>query len=533
VGRYIRRTNEEALWRAWRRQQGFLFQAEEGALLVPPDLPPRRRFEGRPYLAGSVEGDARAFDGAGADSVIAPATADMRIGFDGKLAVAPTLNLDVTANTDFAQVEVDNQVVNLSRFPVFFPEKRDFFLEAAGTFALGAAARTQLFNSRRIGLAEDGSPVPIVAGLRLSGRVGPDRIGLMAARTGGVEDAFDVVARVKHDVLARGYVGAMATGQAGPGITGTRLGGGLDFNLPLVVGGQNLIPLGWVAVSDRGDSTRAASAWALTLDYPNDNADHVVNLTRIERGYDPALGFVRQDGIWRSFVGLRFFPRPHRWGIRRLRLTLLEADVTWSLEGRLDNAEVEVQPLGIEFESGDEFSLQYERGEDRPREPFEMVPGVDVPAGSYGWNRAEVRFESSAGRPVQVESGFSVGQFYDGSGEAYELAVAAAWAPHVIAAVEGEVQRVRLPGGNFTTRLFRLRFDYASSPRLNTTLFLQWNNESERLAVNARLHWIPRPGMDAYVVWNATWPTWLDGGVPWRRPLRSAAIGKFVYYFRI
>ncbi len=533
VVRYIRRRNEESLWRGWRRNQGIAYLEDEGQLLLPSPPPPRGLFEGRPYLSASAEAAERSFDEAsGADSVIRAARTEAKAGFDGKLALGSQLTLDVTANTDFAQVEADRQVVNLSRFPVFFPEKRQFFLEQSSIFAFGQNGRTQLFNSRSIGLDPTGAVVPIVAGARLTGRVGSQRVGLLASRTGGSEDAGALVARVQHDAFTRGYVGAMGTWRGGPGVVGDALAGGLDFNFPLLLDGQNIVPAGFVAVSRDGDGRPWASAWRLFLDYPNDWSDDFIAVSRIEPGFDPALGFVRQAGVWRYTAAARFFPRPGRWGIRRLMITPLNADITTDLDGVLDNASYEIRPLGIEFESGDEVELNVQRRLDAPRDSFELFDGTIIGPGHYWWNRVEAQFQSSSARPVVVELQASTGDFYTGRASELEYGVNLRLEPHVIVGVDGGFQRVSLGPDRFTAQVHRVRFDYATTPRLNTTLFLQWDNESDRLAVNARLHWIPRPGSDAYLVWNSTWLTGLPGGVPWRRPVRGALIGKFVYYFR-
>ena len=535
VGRVIRHRQEEVEWRGWRRQQGILYLEDEGQLTGLNDLPRRGLFEARPYAAGSGAVATRDFDSAGAYVRTTRSDAEAKVGFDGKLAVAPTLTLDVTANTDFAQVEADRQVVNLTRFPLFFPEKRPFFLEASGTFDFGQSERAQVFYSRRIGLDLDTRlPIPIAAGARLTGRVGRERVGLLALRTGGDEDAFDVVARLKHDLFSRGYVGGIVTGQGGPGVAGTRRSAGLDVEIPALLRGQNLILAGYAAASWDGEGAPGRTAWRAFLDYPNDWADNFVGVTRVEDGYDPALGFVRQTGVWRYNAALRFFPRPrNRLGIRRLSLMPINADVTTTLDGALDNAFYEVRPLGAEFQSGAELELNLQRYLDVPGDSFEIFPGTIVAPGRYGWNRAEVQFESSPARPFQVELGASAGDYYTGRATELAYGVAARIAPHLIAEVEGELQWVRLPTGRFDARTARLRLDYATSPRLNTTVFLQHDNESDRLTVNARIHWIPRPGSDAYLVWNSAWPTDLAGGVPWRRPLRGALVGKVVYYFRV
>ncbi len=532
VVRYARRRNEESLWTSWRRQQGLGFQENEGTLLIERELPGRGMFEVRPYAAARGDAPARTYDTAGADSVTAQGGVDARAGLDAKLAVAPTLTLDLTINTDFAQVEADRQVVNLSRFPVFFPEKRQFFLESANLFQLGQSEQTQLFHSRRIGLSAAGAVVPIVAGARVFGRMGRDRVGLLAVRTGGDEQALDIVARVQHDVFTRGYIGAMATGRGGPGVAGEALAGGLDFRFPLLWRGQNVIPVGFFAGSKDPGGGPWRSAWRLFLDYPNDWADNFVSVARVDSGFDPALGFVRQDGIWRYQGAVRVFPRPHRWGIRRFAFTLLQADVTTTLAGDLSTATYEVRPIGIEFDSGDEVELRLNRELDVPADSFELFPGSAIAPGRYGWNRAELEFGSADARPVVVSVEASIGDFYTGAGEELQWDLGLRLAPHVVVGVEGDVTRVRLAGSGFTAHEHRLRLDYAATPQLNTTLFVQWDNESERLAVNARLHWIPRPGSDAYVVWSSAWPSGLARGIPWRRPLGGGLVGKLVYYLR-
>ncbi len=532
--RFIRHSNQEVLWRAWRRQQGILFQQAEGVLEVPGPLPSRRVFEGRPYLATEFRLASREIDSSGALVVTDAAGSSVKPGFDGKIAVAPTVTLDLTANTDFAQVDADRQVVNLSRFPVFFPEQRQFFLESSAIFSLGQAGRTQLFNSRRIGLDTGGNVVPILGGARLTGRLGRERFGLLALRTGAGENAVDLVARIQRDAFARGYVGAMGTWQGGPGVAGDRLGGGLDFAFPLLLTGQNIIPQGFVAFTRNASGAPPATAWRFFLDYPNDWANHFIAISRIEAGFDPALGFVRQSGVQRQTAALEFFPRPHRWGVRRLNLKAIEFDISENLDGSLNNGFYEVRPLGADFESGDSFEFNLQHSDDVPADSFEIFPGRLVGAGRYGWNRAELAFQSSAARPVGLSASVSTGGLYNGTAQSLEYVLDVRLAPHLGVAMDGAWSWVDFATGRFTARVHRLRVDYATSPRLSTTLFVQWDNESRRLAANARLHWIPAPGSDAYLVWNTAWPTEVRGrgGIPFRRPLNGALIGKFVYYFR-
>ena len=541
VGRYLRAGNEEAMWRGWSRQQGLLFLDQEGLLTGIGPLPARRLAEWRPYVAGSATDYDRDYLPDGTYTVSGSRAQEVKAGLDGKVAVAPTLTLDLTANTDFAQVEVDQQVVNLTRFPVFFPEKRPFFLEASGNFDFGQEERTLAFYSRRIGLGADRTPVPIVAGARLTGRVGSERIGLLALRTGDGENAVDVAFRLKHDVLSRGYVGGIVTGQGGPGVRGTRLTAGADYELPFVIGGQNLVLSGFGTATRDSAGAPSATAWRLFIDFPNDWTDSWFALSRIEAGFDPAFGFVRQTGVWRHTGQFEFSPRPHTLGIRKLTFKAIEWDVSLNIAGGVNNASYEVVPFSAEFESGDEVEISVRRDIDVPPEAFDIwdvaAPTggrtvVNIPAGRYAWNRAQVQLHSSSGRPVGIELGAATGQFYTGTSTSLEGGVEARLAPHVIASGYGSTEWVRLPQGRFTARTAEARLDYAANPRLGGTLWVQWDNESDRATMNARLHWIPRPGSDAYLVWNSAWPTGLKrGGIPWRRPARGALVGKFVYYF--
>ena len=531
--RVIRRTNERVLWQAWRRTEGLLFMPAEGALEGLGALPARSTTELRPYAAATGAMRELAYQPNGSDSIVAYGDGTAKVGLDAKVAVTGALTLDLTANTDFAQVDVDRQVVNLTRFPLFFPEKRPFFLESGSLFDFGRLGQQQLFYSRRIGLAAGGTPIPLVAGARLTGRVGRERVGLLAVRTGGLEDAWDFVARVRHDVMANGFVGAMLTSRSLPGASGPAVAGGVDFTLPFVIRGQNLVLLGFAAGTRDSAGAPTGSAARLGIDYPNDRWDNFVGVSVTGAGFDPALGFVPERDALRLGGHVDFFPRPHRWGIRRLQITFLEWDVATHLNGARSHSSFGISPIGGELESGDEFALTLQRFEDAPDEAFEIFPGDTIAAGRYWYNRAELSFESSAGRPVGLDLTLSAGDFYTGTGTEVEATLTVRTAPHLITNVEFEQQNVRLGTGRFTARSARVRLDVAASPRLSGTLFVQHDNESDRLGFNARFHWIPNLGSDLYVVWNSAWPTGLDAGIPWSRPQRGQLTGKFVYYFRL
>lgn len=531
IRRIVRRTNEEVLWRAWRRPEGLRFLERAGTLGGLERLPPRATVEWRPYVAGTGNVAARTFAPDGRDSVTTAAGGHADVGLDLKLAPTGTTTLDLTVNADFAQAEVDRQIVNLTRFPLFFPEQRVFFTEGAGIFDFGRARQSQLFYSRRIGLGVDGSPIPLLAGARFGGRVGGHQVGAILARTGGDEQGTDAVVRIKKDVLGRGYVGAMATyadARSRPGSPAY----GLDFNLPYILNGQNLVLLGNVAAHHDSVGAPARTHARLIVDYPNDNADLVFRFDRLDRGYDPRLGFVPQNGITRVAGQMDLTPRPRRWGIRRFDFSLLGWDVVHDLDGRLNNATFEVRPLGAQLESGARFEVNLQKGIDVPPTPFEIFPGTVLAPRRYEWNRLEVNGSTTPRRPVVASLTASAGGFYDARSTDVSTTVRAALTPQWLLLLEGVRTEVRRDTAGFTATTLRVRSDWAASPRVNLTLFGQWDNQSDRVSLNARVRWIPVPGSDLFVVWNSTWPAGLPIGIPWSRPQRGGIVVKYVQYFR-
>lgn len=558
VRRYIRRKNESALWAAWKRTEGIRFLERAGSLtgfkearqVLENGLPRRAIAELRPYAAstGSLEGYAVADDGS--LSATSPAGVKGTAGLDAKLAPTPTLTLDLTANADFAQAEVDRQVVNLTRFSLFFPEQRSFFTEGSGIYEFGRKGQTQLFYSRRIGLDDDGLPIPLLGGARLSGRLGSQQVGLLSTYTGGDVPSTAVVGRVKRDILGRGYVGAMATMQAPTGGAASAAGG-LDFNLPYVIRDQNLVLLGTGSV-DGGATPGDPYYFRGTVDFPNDVADMALRFDRVGEGYNPALGFVQQRGITRTGWQTELTPRPSALGafgrpfsamhVRRFKFDVLRGDLvrtmgqTGPLTG-LSNGVISTTPFGLEFDSGDEVSLEFSRQYDAPQEAFDLFDGAVIPAGRYQWDRAELQLESSGARTLGFDLNVSTGGFYTGESTELSGTLRGRFAPHVNVSLEYQrtVASVATTDStaHFTAQTVRARLDVASSPRLSTSLFAQYDNESDRASLNARLRWTSSPGTDLYVVWTSQWPTGLPNGIPWKTPTRGTLVAKFVKYFRV
>jgi len=540
--RFIRRKNEVALWRGWGRTEGIYRLLYEGEVNGFDDLRRGRDLEIKPYALGR----ATATDHDALGNSLQSGGADGKAGVDAKLAITPTVTADLTVNTDFAQVEVDEQVINLTRLPTFFPEKREFFLESSSVFDFATPTRVQPFYSRRIGLSDSGQVVPILAGGRVYGKVGPWALGMLDVQTGEDDRANDLVVRVKHDLLDRSYVGGIATQRIPVGKRAERTAG-LDVDLPLVVGGLNIEPSFWIMGSQAPGISGFPIAWRYGTDFPNDLFDNFISLYRIDSGFTPTLGFVQRTGIWETTSHIDFMPRPHVLGIRQLDLLfpIPSWDIIANESGSIfrsrdwQTAWFEWRPLGGDFQSGAHFEINIQRFFDAPADTFAIFRGATVPPDRYWWTRGELQYQMSSSHPLSLGSLLSWGNFYGGKNT--ELDLQADWrgGGHVILGATVSRSRVTLPSAQFTATLVTGRIEYAFNTRASFLGFDQYDNEDQRVDFNLRFHWIPRIGDDLFVVWNSGYTT--DPTVPHRfpsfhtlgRPLNGALVVKAVHRFAL
>lgn len=537
IRRVIRRKNEEDLWRSWRRAQGLDNLVNTADVEGFNDVHGDRPVELRPYALARLV--LPSYDSLGART--APSANAAKFGVDAKLAVTPTMTADLTVNTDFAQVEADQQVINLKRFPTFFPEKREFFLESSGLFDLGTRGRTQLFYSRRIGLDSTGAPLPILGGARVYGKAGPWGLGMVDVRTGGGERANDFAVRLGHDLLDRSTIVAMLVDRSSSGARSER-GAGVDLDFPLVLSGYNAEPHFWMMGTRTGAAPGTPLAWRLSADAPNDLVDGFVSLNSIDPGFHPTMGFVRRTGVWETTGHIDFQPRPSVLGIRRLDLTPIP---TWDIITDRSNsltdastwqtADFEWHALAGDLQSGDHFEINVRRELDAPRDSFEIFRGTTIAPGRYWWTTGDIQYQTSSGRPFSAEAIISSGRFYDGYGTSAKLGATFRGGSHVIVGTDYALTSARLSAGSFTAVETAGRLEYTFNTRTGFLGFVQFNNEFRRVDFNLRFHWIPEIGDDVYAVWNSGYTT--DPSVPSRfpsrrvisHPLNGAFILKAVY----
>ena len=496
--------------------RGAAFQVSQSATLVGVEVPAGGLpFEVKPYLIGDVSSEV---DGS------RQITNDLasNVGLDlVKWGVTENLTADFTLNTDFAQVEADQQQVNLTRFSLFFPEKREFFLENQGVFSFGGAGGRGpfggspetpiLFYSRQIGL-NDGREVPIVAGGRMTGRAGKFTLGLLNIRT-GEELAADAmatnftVARVKRDLFRRSNVGALATHRSTlAGQPGSNLAVGVDGAFAFF---DNLLINTYWAKTRTTEAEGRDTSYKGELRYNGDRYGMVAEHLFIDERFSPGVGFVRRDDLRKSFGSLRFSPRPESvdW-IRRL---LFEGSYTFNTDSRgtVETREA-VGTFQVELENSDRFSAFFTNTYDLLQQPFKIATNVTIPVGGYDFRNTQLSYSFGPQRRLSGNLSVDHGSFYGGTKTA--IAVGGGFGPGGGGRIELSprfslepglsINRVELPQGRFTTQLITTRATYTFSPAMFVSALVQFNSSNRAVGSNVRLRWEYQPGSELFVVYN-------------------------------
>jgi hypothetical protein len=430
-------------------------------------------------------------------------------GFDLFYRLTPNLTASLTVNTDFAETEVDGRQINLTRFPLFLPEKRDFFLENAGIFQFADLSHDLIpFFSRKIGLDDRGHEIPILYGGKLTGRAGDWNLGALDVETdsaAGIPEKNLLVTRISKNVGEQSTVGGIFT-SGNPNGTADNSLYGLDanFRTSTVFGDKNLTASVFGLRSETEGKSGGDLAYGASVAYPNDIWSAHVSWKEIQADFDPALGFVPRTGI-RSWFGLVEYEPRLNTSIRKLSFNA-EAQVITDLDDRVETIEAQVRPLGIEWDSGDELRLEVLPGYERLDQPFDIQPGVvnPIPIGEYHTLRWRAEVETALKRPVSGAIGLEVGDFF--TGRRTDAQAELSWRPSrfFTGSLGYEQSHVDLPEGVFTTHLGQVRTNVAFSPDVDWRSFVQFDNESESIGLNTRLRWILRPGEDIFIVWNQT-----------------------------
>ncbi len=498
--RNIRRKNEEAIWSNYSRDFDFNEVSQAGELVGLKDISSEHRLRIKPYVTG------------GASRVFTRGVPETDHLFDAgledlKVQLTPSLTLDFTANPDFAQADVDQQIVNLTRFSVFFPEKREFFQENASVFDFGPGGfsrELRLFHSRTIGLSDSREPIDILAGVKLTGQLKGLDLGFINAQTDdfeGTPGSNFTVARVRKKLLSRSVVGAM--------VTHRQSGQQDDYNRTFGVDGnfvffKNLHLESFFAGSQTPgleENTWIARhlkiAWE--TDFLSTSAEHTI----VGRNFNAEMGFVPRKDMNNTLFEFEISPRPQSEWIRQFDLGAELRYIT-NQDDVLETREQEVQ-FGVAFESGDVVVFSYTKILEFLVEGFRLRGRIPVPPGSYRSHNFQLQFRPFRGRKV---SGFFQFQrevdFWDGERTTLNLNPSIKWSKNLSFDIQYRLDDVVLPGGEFSSSVSNIGINYNFTNNWLTTTTLQYDNLSDLFNIHFRLNYIYRPGDDLFVVFTQT-----------------------------
>ncbi|PYR62068.1 MAG: hypothetical protein DMF91_08045 [Acidobacteria bacterium] len=523
VERQIKHLFETDRWAAARATSWIGNLADAGQLAGLQGARQGHGLDVRPYVSGGRDAGDGQFTG----------------GLDVFKNLTPNLNASITINTDFAETEADIRQVNLTRFPLFFPEKRTFFLEGAGVFDVaGLTEDTDLipFFTRRVGLhgdEETGGQVPIGVGAKIVGRQADYNIGVMDVETRDLPDArLDrqnlFAARFSRNLFEQSWVGAIVTRGNPEGTRdNTLLGADARFATSTFRGDKNVALDLFVQRTD-GQVAGRDYAGGFGLAYPNDRWDLSFNWKQIGDDFQPALGFVPRAGIRKTTARVAFQPRPKRWGIRQFFFEFEPAYIT-NLGNRLENWRVFLAPFNVRTESGEHLEWNVIPEFEHLDAPFEIAPGVIVPAGSYQWHKYRAEANSATKRRWVVDIAYWWGGFYNGTRRQTGLGLTLKPNAHLSIALRGDRNDITLPEGRFYTQVMTIRADYNFTPNVSWQNLQQYDNESRLVSVQSRFRWILKPGNDLFVVINRGWVKTFDGSFDSRFDRASS---KLQYTFR-
>ncbi len=500
--RNIKRKREQILWQGWSRDYDLRQVSRAGKLKGIKGISGVTLVELKPYGLAGVENNV----GAGNNFTSNP-------GGDINYLITPTMKLNLSINTDFAQVESDQLQVNLTRFSLFFPEKREFFLEGKNYFDFGLGSSIRPFHSRRIGLAPDGSTIPIIAGARLLGKTGNTTLGGMSiqtAREDSVPPTNYSVLRWKQDVLQQSNIGLIGVGKLEPGRQNAVYGADFLYSTSNIFGDKNFSFGGALAQSYTSDAdAKTGLAHRFFVDYPNDLIDFSAVWDRTNATFNPETGFLRRTNYQMFSADLRIKPRPKflPW-IQKLMFKPF--DFNYYIDDqthKLQSLWTEFRPLGFSTKSGEFFESNIQRRAENLTEDFEIHDGVTIPKGEYWFTRYELQFATFEGRPVSGFLFVNWGDFYTGTRTEWFVRSVFQLNKNISVSSDFTQNYITLPQGTFTVNEFGGRINLAISPNLFGSVFGQWNNDDNEVVLNFRVNWIPTPGTNFFFVVNQSFDT--------------------------
>jgi hypothetical protein len=444
------------------------------------------------------------------------------------------MSLDLTYNTDFAQVEADEQQINLDRFSLFFPEKRAFFLENAGLFSVGTGGGffgpdIEMFFSRRIGVGPDGEPVPIVGGGRLTGTFSGMKVGMLSMRTDKVTDITDAnqysVLRLKKELPNRTHIGAMYTALDHMGKDGY-MNQSYAFDAQLGIGELSKIVV-FAGLTDTPDMEKD-NAYAYRMEFVRDTkqVSTSASYTEVGANFNPEMGYLKRENYrkWSGRIFTRFRPK-NKLGLLEIR-PHVNYDGYWKLDGFQQSGRWHIDNHW-EFRSGFEIHTGTNLVKEGVIEAFEISDSVFVSAGIYDDQEIQIMIMTNQAKPISFSSMNRIGGFFGGDRINMTPTVRLRYKDRFTSEFSFNFNKVNLPGGNFTTNLLRARLTYSFTPKMYIQSLLQYNNQSDQWSMNWRFIWQRSAGTGLYLVYNQVQDY---DGIPIEKSTKSFVV-KYSYLF--
>lgn len=521
LARVIRRNQEVLKWAYPSRNAYMSNFSTAGEIRGITGIRQGIGLDARPFVMGSVSSDRNGKQDEGTD-----------VGADLFYNITANLKASVTVNTDFAETEVDERQINLTRFPITYPEKRDFFLEGGDLFKLQKMAYTVIpFFSRRVGLYA-GMQVPINWGVKLTGRIGEYNIGFLDVQTDEtafLESQNLMALRVTRNLWDQSYAGIVFTNGDPSGAGYNRLyGGDFHYGTSKFAGDSNLfIDANFLHTDSENLPDEDSDEWLVAIDFPNDKFDFYFEVQSIGANFYPALGFAQRIGVTLTNSNFSWMPRPD-WEPLRKMVFGWRLGMVWDSDGVLSEASGALNLLQLIFQSGDEVGLNLIYKYDRLVDDFEISDGVRIPLGEYSYFNYNAYFETSEKRDLSGYMSYQWGDYYEGDREILSAGCEYKPSEKIALAAALNYNDINLPGGNFTAEIYSFRFNYNLSADLSWKNLVQYDNESKILGLFSKLRWIIEEGNDLYLVVQRNWINDNDSlrSYDWRVDL------KFYYTFR-
>jgi hypothetical protein len=524
--RNIRRNNEVVYWAPLSRQRN-LNRLSEAGTITGIRSPAQLNLKFTPYVLAKGQRGGE----------LESSETDTEFGFDVKYSITPSLTLDLTYNTDFAQVEADDQRVNLDRFNLFFPEKRPFFLENAGQFTVGNNGEVELFFSRRIGIGEDGDVIPIDGGVRLSGKIGErTNVGFLYMSSEAVDGIAPgnqfTVARVNREFGTRSAIGAIFIDRNGDGSyllpesDDKNRTYGIDGQLGI---GENTMIRAWAATTDTPGLKSDDTAFSLKADYNSEKWFNTIEYTQVGANFNPEVGFLRRDD-YRKVQALLFRRiRPKdMWGLFEIR-PHVSYNGFWDFDGFQETGVLH-NDVHWEWLSGYEFHTGYNFIVDGIKEPFDIIDGVTIQPGTYRGGELVLNFNSDKSAPFVVGLHLNAGDKFGGDRVIFSPSVEYRIGEKFNATLSVNYNNFDLPvpGGDFSVMLSRLRLSYSFTPKILLQALVQYNDDDDVFSSNLRFSWLRTANTGLYLVYNE-----IDERVVGAPPKGREIILKYSYMFDV